>query len=518
MNAVLGQLDHRASLSKQLLLILIFSFTAADFLHNGIVAINAAPVMGEIGASPEEYSSVATIYAVVAITTIYKQRWIVERLGWRLFVQASMCLFAAGALTCAISSTLVEFALGRALMGLGGATFFTVGRVIVNHIPPSKARFTGIKYFANGLAVGGMLGPLIAAAAVLHGTWRYAFIALIVPALAIALISTFVLPNSATAAEKRSHTHPKALVILILGSFVLLHALQRSSYDWFVAPGWIEASVTVALLALVMFVLWELRNDQPSLRFRDLVQRRFIVGACAFTATYAIVAGDNYVLPILIRQALNLPLEIVGMFLAIGASAGFVVWQVMSRFVAGHPGPSRYFIAGFVCLGIFGFVLSRLSESADPWIHIAPALLLNGAFVMLVLATTAMQTFQKLQHDETVFSNANQVKNMLAQFGTAVGIAVATLVMQWRGTTRYAQLSESVTLGRPGVDDILSRLTAHFSSVGDPALAGKRALAVVNQLMTEQSLFMAATDYFLGIAVLASACISMVLLERTWRK
>src|SRR5207245_7244580 len=68
---------------RQLLLyVLIASLPFSDFLQAGIVAFNAAPVMGDLAASPEEYSLVATLYAVVAIGMISMHRWLVERLGW----------------------------------------------------------------------------------------------------------------------------------------------------------------------------------------------------------------------------------------------------------------------------------------------------------------------------------------------------------------------------------------------------------------------------------------------------
>ena len=51
------------------------------------------------------------------------------------------------------------FGLGRALMALGCASFMTAGRVLVNHIPPSPRRFTGIRFFAAGLAWGMAAGP-----------------------------------------------------------------------------------------------------------------------------------------------------------------------------------------------------------------------------------------------------------------------------------------------------------------------------------------------------------------------
>ncbi|MEO6854641.1 MAG: MFS transporter, partial [Rhodoferax sp.] len=128
-----------------LLYALIGAMPLAEFMQTGVVAFNAGPVMGSIGASPEEYSLVATLYAVVAIGMISHHRWVMERLGWRLFIQLSCALFGCGAVVCGASDSLVGFAVGRALMAAGGASFMTAGRVLVNHIPPSPRRFNGIR-------------------------------------------------------------------------------------------------------------------------------------------------------------------------------------------------------------------------------------------------------------------------------------------------------------------------------------------------------------------------------------
>src|SRR5205085_9149424 len=95
MNASVPRPPQTAPLAKRLpLYLLIACLPFTDFVQNGLTAFNAAPVMGDIGASPEEYSLVATLYAVMAIAMISQHRWLVERLGWRLLVQPSCALFA----------------------------------------------------------------------------------------------------------------------------------------------------------------------------------------------------------------------------------------------------------------------------------------------------------------------------------------------------------------------------------------------------------------------------------------
>jgi MFS family permease len=496
-----------------LLLILVFCLTTTEFLQGTIVAINAVAIIGDLGASPEEFSLAATMYALVAVGAIYKQRWLVERLGWRLFTQISIAIFVAGLLVSSTGRSMAAFVVGRMLMAAGGATFVTVGRVIVNHIPASPRRFDGVRFFAYGLVAGSVLGPLIAVMALDHGSWRYAFWILGVPAVVMVALATAVLPDESAPVELRSEAHPTGLLLLMLGTFALLHALQRSSYDWFPDRSTILAWSLLAISLLVLYAFRERRRHRAPLQLARLGQGRYLLGVTAFTVAYMVMAGDNYVVPLLIRQGLGLPLQTVGLLLAAGAATGVVTWFFMARLMKRHTLSTPFYAVGFTCLTLYGVLLAHLTPQVHPWLHIAPVLMLHGMFVILVLATTAVQTYRNVQHDEAVFSTANQVKNMLGQFGTAAGIALATLVMQWRTAWHYDQFAQEIVRGRSGVDEMLAELTARFAATDAPLLAAQRALGYLQQQVAVQSTFMATTDYFWGISALGLLCLLLVVIE-----
>jgi DHA2 family multidrug resistance protein len=203
------------------LLVTIFLLTALEFLQAGMIGFAAGPIMGEIGASPEEYSLSAAVYACVAIATISKHRWLVERLGWRVFVLASLGTFIVGCLICASGHSYDAFVIGRAVMGLGGAAFMTSGRVIINRIAPGPFRFTGIKFFATGLASGIAVAPGLAAFVVAHDEWRGIFGIFIAVALLAGCASALSLPNQPVERDLRSQSHPVVFMALASGSFVL---------------------------------------------------------------------------------------------------------------------------------------------------------------------------------------------------------------------------------------------------------------------------------------------------------
>jgi DHA2 family multidrug resistance protein len=483
------------------LLLTIFLLTLLEFLQAGMIAFAAGPIMGEIGASPEQFSLATAVYACVAISTISKQRWLVERLGWRSFVLLSLALFVLGSAICAASTSYPPFLVGRAVMGLGGAAFMTTGRVLVNLIPPSPKRFTGIKYFATGLGAGIALAPGLASFAVAHDHWNGIFAILMFVALVAAISAALSLPNDLVHEELRSQSHPLLFMSLASGSFMLLYALQRTPYDLFSDATMLVAGLGCGAFALYYFFRALHRHERPLLGLKALRHPRYIGGVVLFTLCYVLLGANNFMLPVLMQQTLGFSWQTVGEIQTIGLLSALAAWLLMAWVLPKWPGPKKFLVGGFAALAIFGAQLSRIDGEVSLWSTVLPALACNGIFLMFVMATTAMQTFRDVQHHESVLSHAQQIKNMMAQFGTAFGIAASTLMLQWRSTEHYSVLNNRFVAGDPIYTQTLHGLSQALASRGAGSESESMALAHLARLLSQQATLLACLDYFSSIAV-----------------
>jgi MFS family permease len=479
----------------RLLLLTIFLLTATEYLQSGMIAFGAGPIMGEIGAAPEEFSLISAIYACVAVAVICKQRWLVERLGWRRFVLCSLVIFVCGAGICATSEATSQFMLGRIVMALGGGTFMTSSRLLVNLFPPSRSRFTGIKFFATALAIGSSSGPFFASVAVSHDGWQWIFVLLIGLAILIGMLALVCLPPEAPPHELRTQSHPVLLMALVAGTFFVLYAFQRSYYDFYSDLPMLLAAGLLGLLALGYFVRGMHAGERPLLHLRGLRNTRYLTGVALFTFCYTLMGATNYMLPAVLQRGLGYAWEAIGPIQATGLAATVLTWAVMSFVVPKRPAAKQYYLVGFLALSVFGWRVSSLSPQADLWTDFVPALACYGVFVMLVLATTAMHTFREVQHNETVFSHAQQVKNMLAQFGSSLGIALATAGLQGRTAAHYTALNGRFVAGDPAYAQALHALTESLTQHGaaQPAAVASASLA---QALGQQATLLAGLDYF----------------------
>lgn len=499
------------------LLITVGLLCGLEFLQAGMLAFASLPIRGEIDASPEEYSLVAALYACVAVVVIAKQRWLTERLGLRNYMIGSIGVFVAGALLCSLSHDLRSFTLGRVIMALGGASFMTTSRIIVNLIPPGPGRFTGIKVFAVGLASGTAAAPVLSSLAVTHGNWQAIFWVLIALAIVAGIISMRFLPRNPHPAEERSDSSPARILLLALASFFLLYVLQRSYYDFYN-----DTSILLVFAALGAFAFYtyfhvELRHERPMLKVRQLMTPRYVAGVALFSFSYVILGANNYILPTFLQTGLGYSWETIGRFQSLGLLASLLTWLVMLRFLPKHPAPKKFFVLGFLALAGFGWQLSSLTPGANMWQHILPALALNGCFVMLVLATTAMQTFRDVGHEDALFAHAQQVKNMLGQVAMAIGTSMATVLMQWRTTAHYDALNIKMVDNNPIFTQQLQQLTQFFSTTYEPAQAARMAMAQLAQQIGQQSSVMAGIDYFWIAIWVASAAVLVSVFQRVFR-
>jgi hypothetical protein len=151
------------------------------------------------------------------------------------------------------------------------------------------------------------------------------------------------------------------------------------------------------------------------------------------------------------------------------------------------------------------------------WRDILPALAVFSVFLPIVMPVAAMNTFRELEYDESVFANAQQIKNMLAQIGVALGITLATLGQQWWTTAHYAVLNERVASNDPIYLEIFQKLQESLTNMTGAVPAAQMATAQVAQLLAREAALLAHIDYFRLIAVLGLTGVLVTLIQRVFR-
>lgn len=495
----------------------IFTLALTDFLQAGMTAFAAAPLMGELGMGPDQFSFVAVLYASVAIVAISMHRWCVERLGGRRYVQLCAGALVAGAVVCALADGFDGFVIGRTLMALG-AGLFTSSRMIIHHRLAGPGRFKGIRSLASGLAIGIAAAPWLAAQAVAHEAWRAIYWTPAALGVAVLALAEAALPSGPLHSDTPpSRARPWPQLLLLAASFALLYALQRASTDFFDEPLRVVLGAFAALVALAAYLHHQRQHAQPLLRVAGMLRPRYLFGLAMFFVAYLMLGANNSVLPMLLQHTLGFAWQTVGDVEALGLVVALLTWLLMSRLLPRRPSPRKYMVAGFFSLATFGALLARIDGDATLWWHVLPALAFNSIFLLTVLPVTAMQTFREMELDERLFSNAQQLKNMMGQAGIALGIALATLGQQWRTALHYTTLAEAINPFNPVFAAALNTLQHALGAAAPGADAHQMALARVAQMTAQQAALLAGIDHFSAIAGLGVLGVAITLGQRIFR-
>jgi DHA2 family multidrug resistance protein len=491
----------------------IFLMCALEFLQGGMLTFAAGPIIGEIGASPEEYTLVTIVYAVVAIASLSKQRWMIERMGWRLFLQVSVAIFIAGAAICATSSSFPHYLAGRIVMAIGGGPFLTNARVLVTLLPASPRRFRGILAFAGALTIGNGAAPWLASLAVSNDRWPGIFVLLGALAAIAGALGTLVLPADVTPADKRTEAHPMMMLAMMGGTFLSLYALLRASYDFY-SNGWpLLLAVLLGLGAMVYFGHHQFHHERPLLVIKRLMIPRYVAGIATFTLGYVVLGANNYMLPVFMQGALGFPWEVVGRVQSAGLLVALPVFCIQAYFLKSAPAAKKFYVTGFTMLLLSGLWMAHLNGEAALWTDVWPGIALFGAFITPVMVTTALHTFMDLHGDEVAFQNGQQLKNMLSQFGVGMGAAGAALGLQWRGSEHATALVQSFNGANPAYSALSEQLSGQFS-ITHGAQAASVALGTLAQQLNQQALLLSALDYFTYLAAFGLLAAVVMVVQR----
>ncbi|WP_285402314.1 MFS transporter [Luteibacter sp. ME-Dv--P-043b] len=502
------------SVSRPFLFVSVFLLCAADFLQSGMVAFAATPIMGEIGAGPEEFSLVASIYACVAVVAIAEQQRLVERFGWRPYLACTTTVYVLGALVCASSSDVVEFGAGRIIMALGGGAFMTSARILVTMDRPGPGRFTGVRFFASGLAGGTAAAPWLASVAVINDAWPMMFYTLIGIAVAGTLAAIACVPAGRPTHEPTSNLAPARLLLLAASAFFLLYLLQRSYYDFYSDTLVLLSFSAIAAFGIYTYVRIEHAHPAPLLRVREVKSPRYLAGIALFAMSYLLLGANNYTIPNFLQRGLGYSWEVTGQLESMGLLACLVTWIVMSALIPRSPALGKYLSLGLACLWAFGWFMSRLSPEADFYSHVLPPLLFNGCFIMLGLATAAVHTFAGLTHDDRLFAHGYQIKAIVAQLAMALGTSLATLILQWRSTVQYDHIGAYVDRGARTFLAGSDAIADVYAAYGMGERAHGTAMSTVADDLARQATLVAGTEYFFAISLVAILAMVIMLARR----
>jgi EmrB/QacA subfamily drug resistance transporter len=427
------------------------SMSAAVIVVIGMqAAINIAVpglASGHLHPSASQLVWLVDAYTIVFASLLIPGGAAGDRFGRRRAVCAGMALFTIGCLICSVAGAVPLFLVGRAITGLGAAvTLPNTLAVLIAVFPPDERR-RAIATWSSMTGVAGVFGN-VAAGVILQLTDPTGMFLVFGAIAAVVLAATAWSTPSIAGHDHRLDPVGTLLLILALVS-ILDGIIEAPAHGWGSSTVLGELALGLALLAL--FVVYELRRDQPMLDPRIFKIGGVSLASLIVALLFVGMFGLFYVNASYLEQAKGYDLLITG--LAIGPMALAMVVAARCSLAIG----ARLGQAGAICLGmalgaagLFGF--STVTAGTPYLVYIAYLLVLAAGFgITLPLVSAAIVTATPPR----LAGLSSGLQGATRELGSALGVAIVGTVLT---TTFAARAPVGLHAGaHPNPSEVLAR-------------------------------------------------------------
>jgi EmrB/QacA subfamily drug resistance transporter len=400
---------------------------------DNLVVTTALPVIREdLHATIESLEWTVNAYTLTFAVLLLTGAALGDRFGRRRMLAVGLGIFTISSAAAALAPTAGALIAARAAQGVGGAIITPLTLTILSAGVPANRRgaFIGAWSGIAGLAVA--FGPLVGGAVVSGISWHWIFW-LNVP-IGIALIPL--------ALTRLQETHGPAgkldlpgLGLASAGLTGIVWGLVRGH-----GQGWTSPEIIIALAAgaavFALFVLWELRTEEPMLPMRFFRNRVFAFANVASLLMFFGMFGSIFLLSQFFQTVQG--------YSPLGSGLRILPWTIMPMFVAPIAGALSDKIGGARLMGI-GLTLqaaglgslAAVSTPATPYWELVAPFMVSGVGMAMFWAPVANVVLAAVRPEEE--GQASGAQNAIRELGGVFGVAVLASVWSHYGSYSNGQ-------------------------------------------------------------------------------
>lgn len=396
----------------------------ATVLGSGIVMVDATVVnvalphiAADLGGGFGDLQWVVNAYTLTLASLILLGGSLGDHFGRRKVFVLGVVWFALASIACGLAPSIEVLIVARALQGVGGALLTPGSLALISAAFASGDRGAAVGAWSGLGGIAGAIGPFLGGALV-EWNWRAAFLINVPLAAFVIAVTLLRVPESRDpSASRRLDVGGAVLTVVGLGAltFGLTELGNRGA-----SPAAV-VSVGGGLVALVVFVLVEQRSSHPLMSPKLFADRNFGV---ANAVTLLIYGALGAVFLLLVLQ-----LQTVSGFSPVAAGTALLPFTIVMLLfssragaLSGRIGPRLPMTVGPVLAGLGLLLMLRIGEDASWVFDVAPAALVFGAGMVLVVAPLTATVLDAAP--EHMAGSASGLNNAVARAGGLLAVAV----------------------------------------------------------------------------------------------
>ncbi|MGH8112061.1 MAG: DHA2 family efflux MFS transporter permease subunit [Rhodanobacteraceae bacterium] len=469
--------------------------TFMQVLDMSIANVSLPTIAGDLAVSQDQSTWVITSFTVAQAITLPMTGFLSRRFGEVKVFVTCVLLFSLFSLCDGLATSLAMLVIFRILQGAACGPMYPITQSLMVQIYPREKMGVALAIISMITVVAPIVGPVLGGYITDSYSWRWIFL-INVP---IGIFSAaLVWSQLHERVEKlvREHIDWIGAAALIIGIGSLQILLDKGQdLDWF-ASHVIVALGIIAAIALTVWVVWELTEEQPLVDLRLFRRRNFASGTLAMTLGYALFFAIPLILPLWMQGTLGYTALWAGL-----ATAPFGVLPLLLTYWIGKYASKvdlrlaasfSFVVMGLVCFR-FGQFNTGINFGSIAMAEFAIGL--GVAFFFMPVLTIALS---ELEGPDIAEGSGSMT--FMRTVGASFGISIVTYLWDRGGAVSHANLAEVIN---PFNDQIRSKLAVSPSQLQHYA-------AGINRMITEQGMQVSFNHLFDGLGVVFFLLILLV--------
>jgi EmrB/QacA subfamily drug resistance transporter len=395
----------------------------AIVVDNTIVNVALPTLTRDLGADIGDLQWVVDAYTLVFAGLLLLAGALGDRFGRRRMLLIGLAVFGAASTWAAYSGSVAALIAARAVMGAGAALIMPATlSLLVSVFKDTRERSTAVGIWAATAGLGVALGPVIGGYLLDHFWWGSIFI-VNVPLVAIAIVAGHrLIPES---------RDPVARPVDWIGAGLSSVGLVALVWAVIEAPskGWTSTPVIgaggIAITALIAFVLWQRRTDEPLLDVRLFSNARFTAASSTIMVLFFALFGFLFLSTQYLQFVLGYSPLGAGVR-ALPYAGAMIVFAVGSSTLVARLGTKRVVTVGMLLFAA-GLAVAATVSTDSGYGLLAVAMVLMGAGMGLAGAPSTESIMGSLPPERANIGSA--VNDTTRELGGALGVAIVGSVM-----------------------------------------------------------------------------------------
>src|SRR6202453_303897 len=436
-----GNDEHR-EINPWLIAIAVMSSTFMEVLDTTVVNVSLPHIAGSLSATNDEATWTLTSYLVANAIILPMTGSLAGRFGRKRLLMTSVTGFTIASFLCGLAPNLPFLIFCRIIQGACGGGLQPLSQAILLESFPAEKRGQAMAFWALGIVVAPMLGPVAGGWLTDNYSWRWVFyINIPIGVIAIILTQIFIFDPPYLRHRQKQGIDFWGIGLLVVGIGSLQVMLDKGQEDDWFGSHFIVILTVLAVVGITGLIIRELTAEHPILDLTVFKYRSYAIGTFLMTIIGFVLYGSTVLLPLLMQVVLGYTATEAGITNLPRGLASFCIMPIVGRLI-GKFDQRKLLGIGLVASAYAMWELSRLSLDVANRNFWWP-LLIQGASLGFVFVPLTTITNGAIPNER--MGNATSLFNLMRNIGASIGIAMVENV-QFRTQQRHINvLGENVT-------------------------------------------------------------------------